>query len=184
MQMIRTLDEKHLESLFHSHFVPLCRFAVHYVKEEEVAREIVQDAFVGLWMKRDTIDLEKPVRTYLSTAVRNKCLNHLRDNRKFSSQLLELENLPHISGEDPDRLVEKDLQQQIESAVAELPEKCREVFSLSRFSNLKYAQIAEKMGISVKTVETQMTKALQHLRVRLGEYLTTGLIMIIFSWWG
>ena len=177
--MIRNLDEKTIETLFRELFTGLVQFAAGYVKDGEVAREIVQEAFVNLWEKRDTIDLSKPVKAYLSTSVRNRCLNYLRDNRKFSSSLLVLENLPGepVYGQS-DRLVETDLKEQIGKAIAELPEKCREVFLLSRNRNMKYQEIASHLGISVKTDETQMSKALQHLRLRLSEYLPVCLVLL------
>jgi len=173
------LDEQGLKALFQSHFVGLCKFAVGFVKEEDVAREIVQDAFVNLWEKRTSIDVSKSVKSYLSTTVRNRCLNHLRDHRKFSQNLLDLENLEQeASYEMTDHLVESDIREQIIRATNELPDKCREVFLLSRHHNLKYQEIADKLQISVKTVETQMSKALQHMRLRLSEYLPE--LIIIF----
>jgi len=93
LTLTRQLDESTLESLFKDYFIGLCQFAVGYVKDHEVAKEIVQDAFVSLWEKRQTIDLSKPVKSYLSATVRNRCLNYLRDHKKFSNDLLALENL-------------------------------------------------------------------------------------------
>jgi RNA polymerase sigma-70 factor (ECF subfamily) len=166
------LNEQALESLFRDHFVGLCKFAMGYVKDDEAAKEIVQDSFVNLWEKRDSIDLSKPVKSYLSTAVRNKCLNYLRDHKKFSTDLLALENLSHDPVYDQhDSLVESEMSEQITRAIDALPEKCRKIFELSRFRHLKYQQIADELQISVKTVETQMSKALQHMRNRLAEYL-------------
>ncbi|MCX6266153.1 MAG: RNA polymerase sigma-70 factor [Bacteroidetes bacterium] len=177
------LDEHALEVLFRNHFIGLCRFALGYVKNEDAAREIVQDSFVNLWEKRDSIDLSKPVKSYLTTAVRNKCINYLRDHKKFSSDLLALENLSQDGMSDmPDKLVESEMRDQINRAIAELPEKCREVFTLSRYQNLKYQQIADKLKISVKTVETQMSKALQHMRIRLAEYLPILLLISLFRY--
>jgi RNA polymerase sigma-70 factor, ECF subfamily len=172
-------DEQNLELLFRNHFTGLCRFALGYVKQEDAAREIVQDAFVSLWEKRHTIDLSKPVKSYLSTTVRNKCLNHLRDHKKFSSDLLALENLPEDAYyEQPDKLVEQEIRDQIAGAIAGLPEKCREIFVLNRYQHLKYQQIADHLQISVKTVETQMSKALQHMRIRLAEHLPVFLMFV------
>jgi len=168
----RNFNERDLESLFRDHYTGLCRFAAGYVKEDETAKEIVQEAFVSLWEKRDSIDPSKQVKSYLSTAVRNKCLNHLRDNRKFSGRLLELENHPHEPAfHPPDRLVEAEMQHRIDRAMETLPEKCREIFHMSRHRHMKYQQIADHLRISVKTVETQMSKALQHMRLHLAEYL-------------
>lgn len=169
---LQNLDEHSFQSLFKDHFTGLCQFASGYIKDSEAAKEIVQDVFVNLWLKRDTIDSSKPVKSYLSTSVRNRCINYLRDHKKFSSDLLALENLSHESiYEQPDTLVESDLADQIDRAIEELPEKCRQIFRLSRYQNLKYQQIADQLQISVKTVETQMSKALQHMRHRLAEYL-------------
>jgi RNA polymerase sigma-70 factor (ECF subfamily) len=166
------LDKATFESLFRSEFKGLCFFALQYTKDTDTAREITQEAFISLWEKRERIDLSRPVKTYLSTTVRNKCLNYLRDNRKFNKEILDLEGL----GADkiyvqPDRLAEAEIREKIGKAMEELPVKCREIFLLSRQENLKYQEIATRLEISVKTVETQMSKALQHMRHRLAEFL-------------
>ena len=91
-----------------------------------------------------------------------------------------MEDLLADYGVEPqDTLVEKDIRKNIEDAIGELPEKCREIFILSRYENLKYQQIAGKLGISVKTVETQMSKALQHMRLRLKEYIVILLLLMM-----
>lgn len=176
------LDEITFEQLFRSHFKGLTWFAVRYVKDIETAKEIVQDAFINLWEKRESIDLSKSVKSYLTSSVYNKSLNHIRDNKKFDRDILTFENLSsETSYEQTDRLVTTELDNKIKDAIEELPEKCREVFIMSRFQNLKYQEIADKLQISVKTVEAQMSKALQHMRVRLTDYLTIILIMIIYN---
>lgn len=173
--MASSLDKATFEKLFRDEFKGLVLFAMHYVKDYEAAREIVQEAFIMLWNKRDQIDPSRPVKTYISTTVRNRSLNYLRDNKKFDTRLLAQEKLyPLASYEQADKLTEKELQGQIEEAIAELPDRCREVFLLSRYENLRYQEIADKLQISIKTVETQMSKALQHLRIRLKEYLGSG----------
>lgn len=176
---MQQLNQEEFEKLFRANFKGLCFFAQKYVKDFETAREIVQDSFINLWEKRIAIDANRPVKTYLTTIIHNKCLNYLRDNQKFNHKLLEIENLIDISDiADSDLLVAKELNQAIHDAIEELPEKCREVFLLNRYENLKYKEIAVKLGISVKTVETQMSKALQHLRVRLAEYMVVILAIV------
>jgi RNA polymerase sigma-70 factor (ECF subfamily) len=178
--MAKTLDTATFEQLFKKEFKGLVLFAIQYVKDYEAAREIVQEAFIGLWDKRTQIDLSRPVKTYLSTTVRNRSLNYLRDNKKFDTRLLTQENLfPLASYEQTDRLVERELQDRIHHAISELPDRCREVFLLSRNQHLKYQAIADQLQISVKTVETQMSKALQHLRIRLKEYLVILLFILL-----
>jgi RNA polymerase sigma-70 factor, ECF subfamily len=177
---MQVLDRAGFELLFREEFRGLCFFAMRYVKDYEIAREITQDAFVGLWEKRSTIDISRAVRSYLSTAVRNRCLNWLRDNRKFNNTLLDIEDLPHeVLYDPPDRIVVSELRVRIETAMAELPEKCREVFRLSRHENLKYQEIAGRLEISVKTVEAHMSKALEHMRTRLADYLPV--ILMIYG---
>lgn len=166
------LDKTTFESLFRSEFKGLCFFAFKYTKDHDTAREITQETFISLWEKRDNIDLSKPVKTYLSTTVRNKCLNWLRDNKKFNKEILDIEGLlSDRSYIQPDRLVESEIRDKIDRAIEELPEKCREIFVLNRQENLKYQEIAIRLEISVKTVETQMSKALQHMRNRLEEFM-------------
>jgi RNA polymerase sigma-70 factor, ECF subfamily len=160
------------ETLFRAEFKGLCFFAQKYVKDFDAAREIVQDSFINLWEKHASIDPSRSVKSYLTTTIHNKCHNYLRDNKKFNTNLLEIENLIEISEiSDNDILVEQELRKTIQQAIEDLPEKCREIFVLNRYENLKYQEIADKLGISVKTVEAQMSKALQHMRLRLAGYL-------------
>lgn len=166
--------------LFRSHFAGLCFFAQKYVKDIDTAKEIVQDAFLSLWEKRDTIDMDRQVKSYLTMIIHNKCTNYLRDNRKFDTNILQIENLLDVPEyESTDSLVTGELKVSIESAINELPEKCREIFVMNRYENLKYQEIADKLQISVKTVETQMSKALQHMRLRLAAYLTILVVLVI-----
>jgi RNA polymerase sigma-70 factor (ECF subfamily) len=172
LNRIHLLDKASFESLFRSEFKGLCFFALQYTRDQDTAREITQEAFISLWEKRASIDLSKPVKTYLSTTVRNKCLNWLRDNKKFNREILDIEGL--ISDKSyiqPDRLIEAEIREKIAIAIDGLPQKCREIFVLNRYENLKYQEIANRLDISVKTVETQMSKALQHMRNQLAEFL-------------
>jgi RNA polymerase sigma-70 factor, ECF subfamily len=179
LNTIRSLDKATFESIFRSEFKGLCFFALRYTKDTDTAREITQEAFISLWERRETIDLSKPVKTYLSTTVRNKCLNHLRNNKKFNTDILEIEGLlVEQVYYQPDKLVETEIKEKIDKAIQDLPEKCREIFLLNRHEQLKYQEIADRLSISVKTVESQMSKALQHMRIRLAEYLT---LLILFG---
>ncbi|MFH1118336.1 MAG: RNA polymerase sigma-70 factor [Bacteroidota bacterium] len=167
------LNRERFEQLFRAEFKGLCFFAQKYVKDLDAAREIVQDSFLSLWEKRAAIDTSRPVKSYLTAVIHNKCHNYLRDNKKYDTNLLQTEHLLELNKtEETDILVTRELHQSIQEAIAELPEKCREIFLLNRYENLKYQQIAQKLGISVKTVEAQMSKALQHMRIRLAGYIS------------
>jgi RNA polymerase sigma-70 factor (ECF subfamily) len=179
--IIQSLDKANFEMLFRSHFSGLCFFAHKYVKDFEAAKEIVQDAFLSLWEKRETIDMDRQVKSYLTMIIHNKCTNYLRDNRKFDQNILHIENLAEVPEYDgADSMVEEELKNKIDTAIDELPEKCKQIFVMNRYENLKYQEIAVKLEISVKTVETQMSKALQHMRIRLAEYLTVLLAMVLW----
>lgn len=157
----------------------MCYFAQKYVKDFETAKEIVQDAFITLWEKRETIEMDRPVKSYLTMVIHNKCSNYLRDNRKFDPYILDIVNLLDVPEyESSDILIANELKIKIEASISELPEKCREIFVLNRYENLKYREIADKLQISVKTVETQMSKALQHMRIRLAEFISVFLILV------
>jgi len=178
---LQSLSEEGFEELFKEHFKSLCFLAQRYVKDIDTAKEIVQDSFMAMWLKRETIDAAKPMKPYLSASVQNKCLNYLRDSKKFDRDLLISEQLmTETGGELTDSLVVKDIAGKIDEAIAELPEKCRQIFVMNRYEHLKYQQIADKLQISVKTVEGQMSKALQHMRTRLAEYLPALLLLLYF----
>ena len=162
------LSRSQFETLFRTEYKRMLLFAIHYVKEEEAAKEIVQEAFINLWEKRESIDPEREVKSYLSSSVRNRCLNYLRDNKRFNGTLLSLGGLlPLPASEEYNQIEFRELSGQIHRAIEELPEKCREIFRLNRFEQMKYQQIADYLNISIKTVETQMSKALAHLRSRI-----------------
>lgn len=163
------------EGLFKELFKPLCSFAVKYVADRDRAKEIVHEVFVQVWEKFDALAPDTNYRSYLFTSVRNRCLNHIRDTRK----IVLAASLPDDNAtEGVTALETEELEQKVALAIASLPDRCREVFELNRHEGLKYAEIAEKMGISVKTVEAQMTKALSVLRDHLKEFLTLLLFML------
>lgn len=166
------MDAKAFEAIFRSRFKPMVGYALRFVRDLESARGIVQEVFVNLWEKRADLDAGREVEAYLTTSVRNRCLNYLRDQKKFNHELLDFEGLMDHNWHPVDQLEIAELDARIRQAVDELPEKCREIFLLSRFENLKYQQIADKLQLSVKTVETQMSRALSHLRIRLAAYLS------------
>lgn len=140
-------------------------------------KDIVHNVFVNLWQKQDELDGERPIKPYLFKAVHNRCLNHIRDRKKIVRHDLMMEDHPleqYI--ESPDFVEQSELEMKVAKCIDELPDTCRQIFKLSRFEEKKYKEIAELLGISVKTVEGQMTKALKLLRVQLAEYLPKILI--------
>jgi RNA polymerase sigma-70 factor (ECF subfamily) len=170
---IKHLERNTFESLFRDQYQSLTYLAIKYVKDYETATSIVQDSFITLWERRLVIDADGPLKAWLNTTVRNRCINYLRDNNKFNRDLLILEGLENSPGAfTSDTISERELEKNIDQAIANLPEKCREIFELSRNEGLKYNEIALRLNISIKTVETQMGRALSSLRKSLAPWLT------------
>ena len=172
------LEGRNFESLFREYFPPLMAFAGKILGDEEDAREVVHQVFINLWEKRKEVDLSTSLKSYLFTSVHNRSLNVIRDRKKFAEG-----EMPELAGEwDVSAQIESmELEEKIRESINSLPEKCREIFELNRFSGLKYAEIATQLGISVKTVENQMTKALKILREQLGKYLTLLMFLLIHT---
>jgi RNA polymerase sigma-70 factor (ECF subfamily) len=172
------------EELFRTYFVALCCFARKYVPDRDDSKEIVHSVFVNIWEKREEFDFEKPAKSYLFTSVYNRCMNHIRDRRKFvpgnEQLIIEGKNEGIINS---DHLEAAELESKIWRIINSLPEKCKEVFVLNRFEGKKYSEIAEDLGISVKTVETQMSKALKTLRDHLTEYIHLYILLLIKNLW-
>jgi RNA polymerase sigma-70 factor (ECF subfamily) len=168
-------DLHKFEELFRSLFKPLCGFAMKFTGDLDAAKNLVHEVFIQVWEKFDSLSADTNYKSYCYTAVRNKCLNYIRDKKKF----VMLENVAeHKFAEIDSSLETSELQTKIETAIASLPEKCRMVFELNRMEGLRYAEIAAKMNISVKTVEAQMSKALAVMKEHLTEFLT-----IVFIFW-
>lgn len=169
---MRLGDEKALEAIFRAHYPGLVAFVRRYVKSTEIAEELVQDLFLKLWARRGSLGAIDSVKTYLFRAARNTALNHLR-RRKLEHEWLEKEGgaLSEEQGQEGDEPVtESELATAVRVAVDRLPPRCREVFMLSRDGGLTYGEIAKSLGISIKTVETQMGRALKALRESLKTY--------------
>ncbi|MFY0252491.1 RNA polymerase sigma-70 factor [Chitinophaga sp. 30R24] len=163
------LELQTFEALFRENHAHCLAFATHYTGDAHVAEEIVQQVFLRLWEKRDTITITGPVKAYLFSAVRNTAISQWRKDAVRSEKETGYSRMKDITlpaGEEA-----KELERLYHQALEILPERCREVFVLSRQQHMKYAEIAAVMNISVKTVENQMGKALKILHQELKEYL-------------
>jgi len=162
IERLRQGDEAAFESLFRAFAPGLCAFVARYVDSRAVAEEIVQDLFLTIWRRRADLVVEQSVATYLFTAARNRAVNHLRRERvarRWEGSIVGRIESPGRSGE-AELLEMLDLQDGIDR----LPARCRLIFTLSRQQGMTYAQIAESLDLSVKTVEVQMGRALRALR--------------------
>jgi RNA polymerase sigma-70 factor, ECF subfamily len=154
------------------YFKALCSFANLIVKRPEVAEEITQNIFFEIWMNREKLPTNTSFKAYILTAVRNDCLDYLKHKKtveKYND--LQIKNKIISSDDIFNQLIDKELQACLNSAIQKLPEQCRKIFLLSRFHYNSYKEIAEKLNISIKTVENQIGKALKIVRKELDPYL-------------
>jgi len=177
-QKIKKGDEKAFETLFHNYYGYLCHYAASFVGDNDTAEEIVQDFFVKFWEKRKEIDITVSVKNYFFRSIKNLSINYLQ-HKKIKNRFIEntLKDNKHSHAEEENYL-DIELAAKIEESIESLPEKRREVFRLSRVRGLKYREIAEKLNISIKTVETHMGLAIKTLREKLSDYKSFFLLFL------
>lgn len=167
------------EQVFKEHFKGLHSYAFTIVRDDADAEEIVQNVFYKLWERREQIAELQSVNAYLYRSVYNESLNYLKHQKvKMAYQSHAVNHTPQ-SSDAGDNASLKELEGRIQAAMNDLPEQCRTIFQLSRFEELKYREIADRLGISVKTVENQMGKALKILRSKLAEYLPVIWLLLV-----
>ena len=171
---LRSGETSAFDAIFRANYALLVRVAEAMLRDRASAEEIAQDVMLELWRRRESLDVTESVRGYLLQATRNRALNAIRHRaieRRSEPQLADgVSRLPATDS----AVREREIEVAIHAAIAELPDRCRQVFELSRIEGLKYAEIATRLGISVKTVEVQMGKALRILRERLRSWLPSG----------
>ena len=164
-------------SLFRSFYEPLCFFAQRFLNDFDGAEGVVQDVFVRLWDGRESLTIHTSLRSYLYTAVKNGCLNHLKHAR-YSSPIDGAGERFDDGRPRPDAQLESDeTMKALEAAIENLPPKCRDIFRLARFDGLSYQEIAEIQNVSVNTVKTQLQRALKSLSKAL-HYLQVLLLLM------
>jgi RNA polymerase sigma-70 factor, ECF subfamily len=181
VHLLSQRNEKAFEQVFKEHYKPLHAYAFTLLKDDMAAEEMVQNVFYKLWERTEGLNITGSVGGYLYRAVHNESLNYIKHQKVRSEHSLRVSYHMDGRGESAARSVQvKELEEKIRTALSELPEGCRTVFQLSRFEELKYSQIADTLGISIKTVENQMGKALKLLRARLAEFLTIAILFVNF----
>jgi RNA polymerase sigma-70 factor, ECF subfamily len=176
---LKTADKEIFGELFSEYYQPLCRWCAKYVSDPQEAEEIVQDTFVKLWEKRSDLQIGVSLNAYLYRSVTNRALNHqnhLKVRKAHNDYTVASAESYVIS---PDELENEELIARYERALAAMPEKRRQAFLMSRNEGLKYAEIAERLSVSVKTVEAHLSNALEDLRISLREYLPVISLLIV-----
>jgi RNA polymerase sigma-70 factor (family 1) len=160
------------EQVFKKYYERLCNYANTILNDMDEAEEIVQSTFLGIWEKRENIQIHTAIKSYLYQSVHNSCINHLNHLKVRSSHREYSINNTDLSIDSSSyTVIANELEAEIEKAINSLPPQCQTVFRLSRFDGLSYAEIARKLTISVKTIENHMGKALRIMREELKDYL-------------
>ncbi|MGV8134105.1 MAG: RNA polymerase sigma-70 factor [Mangrovibacterium sp.] len=189
LESLKGGKESSFRIIFTTYFESLEVFAKVYVMDQQIAKDMVQEVFLNLWTRRHALSEDVNIKAYLYQATKNNCLNYLKrlkveskyeewTLKNYHDLLLNYEALSQLNVEP---LLFDELMQTINNAIDHLPQKCREVFELSRYEKMKNREIAEELNISVKAVEGHISNALRHLKDRINKYYSSKLILFLFS---
>lgn len=169
--LVKRGDLNAFEKLFKAYYPAIKKFALSIVRDLTIAEEIAQEVFMYIWEKREQIELHSSLKSYLFSSAKNKCINYIKLELPKQQALSDIDDISEqetfMSVADDSEL----LKRKIQFAIDQLPEKCRNIFVLSRYGGLTYNEIAEDLEISVKTVENQMSIALKKLKEALSDDL-------------
>jgi RNA polymerase sigma-70 factor, ECF subfamily len=178
LNQVKSGSRQAFESIFNSYYDALVGYGKTIIKDVDEAEDIVQQVFISVWEKRLAIEIHTSFRAMLYKAVYNSCLNRIKHDevKRSYAREIKLTSSSSFSHED---IQHKELQKKINVAIDQLPEQCAKIFKMSRFEYLKYQEIADKLDLSVKTVENQMGKALRLLRESMKDYLLLLIIAVV-----
>ena len=176
-------DENAFKYFFDTYYDNLCNFVNSYLRDETLAEDIVQNIFIYLWENRNSLPTNCSIKSYLYTASKNKSLNHLRNEKNKNRIVGELLTQAEFNSEEKaDQFLEfEELRKVVFSAIDVLPANCKTIYKLSRDEGLTNKEIAERLGVSVKTVENQMTIAIRKIKEFLQPYQDQIFILFIFA---
>ena len=168
-ESIRNSNQGVFELVFNHYYSGLVVYADQIINDAVISEDIAQSGFMKLWETRETIEI-RSFRSYFMQCIKNRCIDHLRTQQvkqRFDKQIPETSSM--VTEED--LWTKNELSELLERAMEDFAPRCREIFFMSRYENLKIAEIAEKLDISKRTVETQISKALKILRIKLVDYI-------------
>ncbi|MBR3492474.1 MAG: RNA polymerase sigma-70 factor [Bacteroidales bacterium] len=171
VEKMKAGDREAFNNIFRRYYAPLVRFGVRFVADADQSAEIVQDLFVKLWTGRDKLTVNSSFESYMLRSVRNAAITFINKERAHAEANERVFTDDSDANDPSETLQSNNLESSYRAILANMPEKRREVFLASRYEGLKYAEIADKMGLSQKTVEAHMTAAIKQLREGLKAYL-------------
>ena len=161
--LIRDGDMDAMSRLFKQNYKPLYYFAAKFVRNPDIAENMVQDVFLKVWSGREELQIKHSVKSLLYTMTRNQSLNYLKRNKIVPLTEENLTKSSYLTGSAEENYIEKEMHESIYQAINKLPHQCRQVFLMKRYDNLKYTEISEVLNISINSVKTQMKRALKFL---------------------
>lgn len=180
---IKMGDEQAFELLYRRYFVRLCAFANKFLSDPQTSEEVVQDVFLKLWENRSMLRSEGSVKSFLFQSVHNKSLNLLA-HQKVANHYSEMIRAVYSKPEEFDvleSLMAKELNLRIGTIINDLAPECKKIFLMSRADGKKHHEIAEELNISIKTVETQINRALKKFRAELADYMAIILAILFLN---
>jgi len=171
LALLQKDDEQAMERIFDTYYSYLVTTAYHVLTDEHQAKDLVQDVLFHFWTKRDSLTIESGLKSYLRRSVVNRAIDQIRRKKRFgvAEEFTDF-NQADNSVSKQELMETSDLESAIMVAINSLPERCKLIFSLSRFENMSHAEISEQLDISKKTIENQMTKALKVVRQAVSKY--------------
>ena len=177
---LRRGEESAYELLFSEFYRVLTVFANKYVHDMETAKEIVQDLFVHLYEKRENLDINSSLKSYLFRSTHNRCINYINAQKIRSQHADYVMKTTDIKEDILEQEVNKtELEHALFTAINQLPPKCQSIFKMNRFDGLSNTEIAERLRLSKRTVETQISKALRILRIKIEPFLAVCIIICL-----
>ena len=174
------ISTEQFEKVYKSCFKGLHAYACSFLDDNEQAEEMVQQVFLKLWERRMNIEISISLQAYLYRSVYNESMNFLKHEKVKQTHVSFIKHTTSESSNNHQTDIHtRELETNIKKALSKLPEQCRTIFQLSRFEELKYKEIAERLGLSIKTIENQMGKALKIMRTELAAYLPTLWLVLI-----
>jgi len=169
LALLRSGEESAYREIYNRHYSVLCHYAQNFLRDSFLSEAVVNDTIYHLWEIRENLLITTSLRQYLMTAVRNRCLNYLKANRKENASIEEAVRV--CLGEEVvlGQMLANEQEKALAEAVEELPDECRTVFKMSRFESLSYAEISSLLGISANTVKYHIVRALKALRKKISK---------------
>jgi RNA polymerase sigma-70 factor (ECF subfamily) len=163
VQAIKQGNEESFRKIFHAYYEGLCQYAFTLLRDMDDAEDIVQSMFLKIWEKRETLVISHTIKAYLYKAIYHQCMNQF-DHRAVRLKFQEKNKADQLSLVQSPDVFPNELEERIIAAINTLPKQCRTIFMMSRYQEMKYAEIAKALDISVNTIENQISKALKILR--------------------